>query len=78
MCRALLKRAFGLLDSSGILRKPSLESLRAILLLKMLQIAEAHAEDDNDKAQEMYSECESRAALGTWQHGADQQRRWTC
>jgi hypothetical protein len=36
MCRALLERARSLLDKHGIMRKPSIEGIQAMLLLQTM------------------------------------------
>lgn len=55
VCNALVARARRLMDENGILRKPSLTGLQAMVLFHQLQ----HMSNDNTKAAETWMESES-------------------
>lgn len=56
VCRSLMQRAIEMMDNAGLMRKPSLDGLKAMLLVQNLMLGSAA--EEKGKTEEVYNERE--------------------
>lgn len=59
VCRSLMQRAIEMMDNAGLMRKPSVDGLKAMLLVQNLMLGSAA--EEKGKTEEVYKEREQRS-----------------